>query len=300
MLGLLPIFMCGFFAGGTYTALTLCVACLVIAQIETLRGRYDLLEKHGLAHLDSDVGDFLNYGYWESGKTSPAECSQKLLRKLISLDSTALQKANDVLDLGCGKGGSLRELAKLTKAKLHGLDVREDHVRIARSAYPACKVSVGDACSMPYGDESFDVIVCLESAFHYQSKARFLNEARRVLRPGGVLLIADIYYSSTCGVRGALAQEWFNWLLGVPTRAGRTYNAFQRLADKNQFATETIDITDHTFVPFYLAFAAAYRPPNLLLRALGAGVCRLLASAQSRWAPFSYRLSICKKICGHR
>ena len=300
MLGLLPIFICGFIAGGTYAALALCIACIATAQIETLRGRYDLLEKHGLANLDTDVGDFLNYGYWESGDTSPAECSRKLLRKLISLESKALEDADDVLDLGCGKGGALRELAKLTKAKLHGLDVREDHVRLARSLCPDCNIAVGDACSMPYGDESFDVVVCLESAFHYQSKDRFLSEVRRVLRPGGVLLIADIYYSNTCDARGALAQEWFNWLLGVPTRAGRTHSAFNRIAKKNNLATESIDVTDSTFVPFYLAFASAYRPPNLILRAFGAGLCRLLARAQSQWKPFSYKLSVCKKICGHK
>ncbi|MEE3920938.1 methyltransferase domain-containing protein [Micromonospora sp. BRA006-A] len=57
---------------------------------------------------------------------------------------------------------------------------------------------------MPFGDNTFDRVVALESAFHFYPRSAFFAEALRVLRPGGVLATADIIPVSGDVVRAAI------------------------------------------------------------------------------------------------
>jgi len=95
-----------------------------------------------------------------------------------------------VLEVGCGQGWLLALIADaLPDAALDGLDVRADAIELAREVAPRARVVVGDAAALPYGDASFDVVVCSEVLEHVDDPARVLAEIRRVGRGHAVISV---------------------------------------------------------------------------------------------------------------
>lgn len=92
------------------------------------------------------------------------------------LDALALDPAADVLDVGAGDGRLLTELRRRGQA---GVDPR-----------PGGNVLAGRAEALPFPDASFDAALLVRVLAHLQDPAAALAEARRVLRPGGLLLVA--------------------------------------------------------------------------------------------------------------
>jgi SAM-dependent methyltransferase len=103
------------------------------------------------------------------------------------------------LETGCGWGGPASLLAS-THPDLHirALDISPEHVAATRARTapfgPRVSVHLGDAQHLPFPARSFDGVYAIESAFHYPRKAEYPHEARRLLRPGGVLAIADFVH----------------------------------------------------------------------------------------------------------
>jgi ubiquinone/menaquinone biosynthesis C-methylase UbiE len=108
-------------------------------------------------------------------------------------------EGKDVLDAGCGLGYGLDIFAAAGAAKLTGVDIDEQAVAQARSRFAAFADSFlrADLCALALPDSSFDVVVCFETIQQVSDGERALGELRRVLRPGGVLLISspspDVY-----------------------------------------------------------------------------------------------------------
>ena len=101
----------------------------------------------------------------------------------------------DVLEVGCGRGGG----AELTKRVLGARSVTA--VDLTASSIKWCKrrwansgvrFQVGNAQDLPLGDSCFDVVLNVESSHTYPDCQQFLDEAFRVLRPQGLLLLADL------------------------------------------------------------------------------------------------------------
>jgi cyclopropane fatty-acyl-phospholipid synthase-like methyltransferase len=102
-----------------------------------------------------------------------------------------------VLDAGCGIGGSAVWLAENVGALVVGVNINAkqvDHARrLARRRRLEDRVEfhVADFCATHLAGESFDVVWALESACYAEDKHAFLAEARRLLKPGGRLVVAD-------------------------------------------------------------------------------------------------------------
>jgi ubiquinone/menaquinone biosynthesis C-methylase UbiE len=95
-----------------------------------------------------------------------------------------------VLDAGCGSGYGTAELANASTVV--GIDISADAVAHARRAFsrPGVHFIQGACESLPFAGESFDLVVAFEVIEHIQGWQRMLAEARRVLRPSGVLLVS--------------------------------------------------------------------------------------------------------------
>jgi ubiquinone/menaquinone biosynthesis C-methylase UbiE len=111
---------------------------------------------------------------------------ERALRDFIGSES-GLQ----VLEVGCGTGhwlGSLRTL----DIQLTGLDFSAGMLSQARRRLPEIPLIRGTAERLPWRAESFDRVFCINALHHFPDKVAFLAETRRLLRPGGMLLIVGL------------------------------------------------------------------------------------------------------------
>lgn len=99
-----------------------------------------------------------------------------------------------ILDVGCGIGGSSRILAKDYGFEVTGVTISPQQVKRAQELTPPevpAQFKVDDATALSYPDASFDVVWSIEAGPHMPDKAVFAQELLRVLKPGGLLLVAD-------------------------------------------------------------------------------------------------------------
>jgi len=110
----------------------------------------------------------------------------RFLRRVSELAAT--EGPRRVLEVGCGEGIVLAALAaRLPGTRFDGLELDETALEQARVRCPGAELVRGDACELPFGDQSFDLVVCLEVLEHLPEPVRALRELRRVAR-GGCLL----------------------------------------------------------------------------------------------------------------
>ncbi|MCA1904000.1 MAG: methyltransferase domain-containing protein [Cyanobacteria bacterium KgW148] len=105
-----------------------------------------------------------------------------------------LPPAGKLLDVGCGIGGSSRILAKDYGYDVTGITISPKQVERARELTPAdvkAQFMVDDAMNLSFPDASFDIVWSIEAGPHMPDKQVFAKELLRVLKPGGVLVVAD-------------------------------------------------------------------------------------------------------------
>ena len=96
-----------------------------------------------------------------------------------------------ILDLGCGNGRYF-ECLKEKKTEYFGVDNSEGLIKIAKSRYPQADFQTSDALNLPFPADFFDKLVGIAVFHHIPSeefRIRFLKEAKRVLKPGGILIL---------------------------------------------------------------------------------------------------------------
>ncbi|MEO8291605.1 MAG: methyltransferase domain-containing protein [Actinomycetota bacterium] len=137
---------------------------------------------------------WLNLGLWEGDGSDPAE-APVAVRRLVEHLAADLPVGGDVLDVGNGLGAqdpviaSVATPRSLTVVNITHSQLVAGRVRLAEAGARAVNA---DATRLPIRDASMDGIISVEAAFHFPSRARFFDEALRVLRPGGVLTMSDI------------------------------------------------------------------------------------------------------------
>ena len=105
-----------------------------------------------------------------------------------ALQRLPLKPGDRVLDVGCGVGVFLR-LVTDRGAKAFGLDASEALIELARSRVPEADLRVGDMESLPFADDTFDLVTGFTSFFFANDMVAALREARRVARPGAAVVI---------------------------------------------------------------------------------------------------------------
>jgi len=143
---------------------------------------------------------FLNYGYADD-EWPALDVADERDRYCIQLYRHVAQAVSlrdqDVVEIGCGRGGGLAWVAKtFAPATALGLDLEPGAVRFCNRTYhrPGLAFRQGDAQRLPLDDACCDAVLNVESSHRYTDLPAFLAETRRILRPGGHLLLADYRY----------------------------------------------------------------------------------------------------------
>jgi SAM-dependent methyltransferase len=115
-------------------------------------------------------------------------------RRIIraELDRLALPVGAAVLDAGCGSGRTLEELAPY--GEVRGIELDPEAADVARGR--GYEVEIGRLEELPWGDDTFDLITCLDVIEHTPDDRATLRELRRVCRPGGWLLVTVPAYQA--------------------------------------------------------------------------------------------------------
>jgi ubiquinone/menaquinone biosynthesis C-methylase UbiE len=112
----------------------------------------------------------------------------RFLRRVTEL--AAIERPRRILEVGCGEGIVLATLgARLPGTRLDGLELDEAALAAARMRCPSATLVRWDACALPFGDRTFDLVVCLEVLEHLPEPARALRDVRRVARAGCLLSV---------------------------------------------------------------------------------------------------------------
>lgn len=162
------------------------------------------------AYFDHLIGAFragragrdAHLGYWDDPPTLstpclPGEFAQAQARlNAVMIDLAQLDDGLSLLDAGCGFGAALEAAAKHAGMRLAGVNIDPRQIDICRSIAARgnqLDLCVADACALPFSSATFDRVLCIEAMFHFSSRTTFLQEAARVLRPGGRLVISDMF-----------------------------------------------------------------------------------------------------------
>lgn len=162
-----------------------------------------------------------------------------------------------ILDVGCGTGvfaARIREA--MPSAEVWGIDLVAGMLQQGRNRWRAHSAHVqpiqADSERLPFAPGSFDVVTCANSFHHYPHQDRAVAEMRRVLKPGGRVMLIDGYRDGIWG--------WFIYDLCVTYREGAVHHC-SRARFRDLFAKaglrSTTQAVHRGFAPFVLNEAIA-------------------------------------------
>lgn len=154
---------------------------------------------------------FVHWGYWENPKKADRSL-EGFLSAMERLNNELLLAADlkdhlTVLDAGCGFGGTLASIqANNQEMNLVGINIDSRQLEIARQQVPGVSFIEGDACALPFKASMFDRVLAVECIFHFPSRLQFLQEAARVLKPGGLIVLSDFVPKKINGSNGWIGK----------------------------------------------------------------------------------------------
>ena len=162
---------------------------------ESVANSYDEWTEDGI--LEFYWGEHIHLGHYGSPPKSKEFIAAKhdFVHEMVRWgDLDKLPPKTTLLDVGCGIGGSSRILAKDYNFDVTGVTISPQQVKRAQELTPKdvdAKFAVDDAMALSFPDASFDVVWSVEAGPHMPDKAVFAKELLRVLKPGGILVVAD-------------------------------------------------------------------------------------------------------------
>jgi SAM-dependent methyltransferase len=161
-------------------------------------------------HLMRTMLDVDEHHWWYRGR-------RRIIR--AELDRLPLPAAASVLDAGCGSGRTLRELSDYG-SEVVGIELDAEAAEVARSRGHG-EVRVGRLEQLPYDDDRFDLVTCLDVVEHTPDDRVAMRELRRVCKPGGWLLVTVPAYPALWSLHDEANHHYRRYRRGTLAAAAR-------------------------------------------------------------------------------
>lgn len=242
--------------------------------LNPMRARADLF--YDLASTDNYLTEqtlFLNVGWWKDQPSTLDHACAALAQ--FAGEQLQLGPNDRLLDVGFGFGDQdMHWVEHFGPREIVGINITRSQIEQARERIAARGMSdriefqLASATKMPFEANSFDKVVALESAFHFQTREQFFAEAFRVLRPGGRLVMLDLLAQpyDHLPFRGRLLSGlglhfWKTCSENVYTR-----EVYERKLRDVGFAARVESIRDDSLVPFSRYTLAELAKPEVARR----------------------------------
>ena len=164
------------------------------------------------------------------------------------LSHLSINPDSAILDIGCGGGKAVQELAMLTHdGKVCGIDYSEDMVQLTKKVNKAfikkglVEIMLGTVSCLPFKDNMFDLATAFEAYYFWPNLISDLQEIRRVLKPGGTfLLVNEVYKDERFEKRNTKWSKMLDMQIHTPseyrdflTESGYSIVKINSLPEKN-------------------------------------------------------------------
>jgi len=191
----------------------------------------------------------LHYPFYMDKEDDFLQCQKNLTDYCIG--KVGKLEGKKVLEIGCGNGiQAIYVIKKYKPAEIIGIDLNENNIKIAKEealkqGIENVKFYIGNAHTLSMiVDNSVDIVMNIESAFHYPDKEQFLKQVYRVLKPGGKFVIADIIKKYDEKRRKGFWKRRMHFHHGSETEYRKM------ITDANLKLNFVEDITDHVIDSF--------------------------------------------------
>jgi len=221
---------------------------------------YDVSEDHYRYFWDLNQSHALHYGYWDESTKTFKEALANINQVLAN--EAGIQSGMHVLDAGCGIGGSSIWLAHHKSTTVTGITLsakqaaRANNIAQKLDLNKMVSFQVQDYMHTNFESNTFDIVWAIESICHADDKKKFVNEAFRLLKPGGTLIMADFFI-----VKDATEKEQVElnkWAHGWAVPFFEKKNIFEKYLMESGFKKiAMIDATTHIIKSakrLYIAF----------------------------------------------
>ena len=192
-----------------------------------------------------------------------------------------LPPGSRILDVGCGIGGSARILARDYGFNVLGISISPAQIARAQTLTPPdleerCRFAVMDALALNLADASFDGVWSVEAAPHMPDKQRYADELLRVLRPGGLLAVADWNQRDATVAPPTPLERWVldqllnQWAHPAFASIASLKANLQASPNASGMVVDTADWTEATLPSWIDSIAEGVRRPAAILK-LGPG-----------------------------
>ena len=162
-------------------------------------------------------GEHMHHGYYGKNGNYKLDRRQAQIELIEELLVWAGYNQNNapanIIDVGCGIGGSTLHLAQKFGCQATGITLSPVQASRAKERAKeagltdSVRFEVANALAMPFEDNTFDLVWSLESGEHMPDKNKFLAECYRVLKPGGKIILATWCHRETNSLAGELTVD---------------------------------------------------------------------------------------------